>query len=81
VIDPERSVVVGRFSDDWLSQGNYADVVPDAGAGRTYFVTTSGILVFDLKTYALLARLPIAISLNQRLSDHVWSVRELLEAA
>ena len=68
VVDPERSVVVGRFADDWLSRGNYADVVPDVGASRAYFVTTSGILVFDINTYALLARLPITTSLSQQLS-------------
>ena len=58
VIDPEQLVGVGRFSDPWMSGSGNA-VAPDAAAGRVYFATASGILVFDATTFALIGRLPI----------------------
>jgi uncharacterized protein (TIGR03437 family) len=58
VIDPEQLVGVGRFSDPWMSVAGNA-VAPDATAGRVYFATGSGILVFDATTYSLIGRLAI----------------------
>lgn len=63
VIDPERLMVVGQFADSWL-QGYGDAVAPDLASGRTYFATTSGILIFDSNTHALLARLPISLGPN-----------------
>jgi uncharacterized protein (TIGR03437 family) len=57
-IDPERLVGVGQFQDSWFS-GTGSVVAPDLASGRVYFATSSGILVFDSNTYALLGRLPI----------------------
>jgi len=62
VINPERSMVVGQFADPWLIRAEYTwgqDVAPDIANGRAYFLTASGILVFDMHTFALLGRLPI----------------------
>ncbi len=56
VVDPEKLVRVGRFEDEWL--GSDAVVAPDPSAGRVYFATCAGLLVFDSATYARLGRLP-----------------------
>ena len=64
VVDPERSLVVGRFSDPWLFQGGSNAVAPDVAAGRMYFATASGILLFDINTHALLGRLPVNLGSN-----------------
>jgi hypothetical protein len=58
VVDPEQSVVVGRFTDSWFV-GSDAAVAPDPSGGRVYFATNSGILIFDINTRALLTRFPI----------------------
>jgi uncharacterized protein (TIGR03437 family) len=60
VIDPEQLVGVGRFSDLWMGGAGNA-VAPDPDAGRVYFATESGILVFNTTTYALIGRLAINI--------------------
>jgi uncharacterized protein (TIGR03437 family) len=60
VIDPEGFVIAGRFVDPWLNQGLGIEVAPDRGGGRVYFLTNSGILIFDINSHALLARFPIA---------------------
>lgn len=62
VIDPERSVVVGRFADSWFSGEAFDDVAVDAAGGRAYFVTNSGVLIFDLRSYALVGRLPLNLN-------------------
>jgi hypothetical protein len=63
VVDPEQSVVVGRFADQWFA-GAGAAVAPDPSGGRVYFATYSGILIFDIKTRALLAHLPLNFGSN-----------------
>lgn len=57
LVDPERSLVVGRFSDSWLTS-KPAAVAPDSASGRIDFITIRGILQFDIRTHALLGRLP-----------------------
>jgi len=65
VVDPEQSLVVGRFEfpDSWFV-GSGAAVAPDPSGGRVYFATYSGILIFDINTRVLLARLPINLGSN-----------------
>ena len=65
MVDPEQSVVVGRFEfpDSWFV-GSGAAVAPDPSGGRVYFATYSGILIFDINTRVLLARLPINLGSN-----------------
>jgi uncharacterized protein (TIGR03437 family) len=63
VVDPEKSVVLGRFWDNWFV-GTGAAVAPDPSRGRVYFATYSGILVFDSDTYALIGRLPVNLGTN-----------------
>jgi len=65
VVDPEQSVVVGRFEfpDSWFV-GSGAAVAPDPSGGRVYFATYSGILIFDINTRVLLGRLPINLGSN-----------------
>lgn len=62
-VDPERSLIVGRFADPWLP-GLDSGVAPDPADGRVYFAAPSGILVFDSNTHDLLARLPISLGSN-----------------
>jgi hypothetical protein len=62
VIDPERSVIAGHFTDDWFTERFGQDVAPDVVQGRVYFVTMFGILVFDIKTHAVLARFPLNVA-------------------
>ncbi len=64
VVDPEQSVVVGRFADSWFVGSPGAAVAPDPSGGRVYFATYSGILIFDINTRVLLARLPINLGSN-----------------
>jgi len=63
VVDPEQSVVAGRFADPWFA-GTGAAVAPDPARGRIYFATYFGILIFDINTRVLLARLPINLGPN-----------------
>ncbi len=80
VVDPEQSVVVGRFEfpDSWFV-GSGAAVAPDPSGGRVYFATYSGILIFDINTRVLLGRLPINLGSNIFNSPseprEVWSRR------
>lgn len=53
VVDPERSRVLGLFHDPWMV-GYPSAVAPDVPTGRVYIATSSGFLVFDSNTYALL---------------------------
>lgn len=61
IVDPEKSLVVGNFTDAWLEPARAGAVAVDSAAGRAYFATTNGILMFDLRTQDLLGRLTIQL--------------------
>jgi hypothetical protein len=60
VVDPERSRVVGSVAFPGGGPG-FVVVEPDPSTGRIFYVTQSAILMYDIKTYALLGSLPVSL--------------------